>query len=412
MRGRLIRRAIFLAGLIVVAGLSRAAEVEQVYTIPLERFTYSSSEGTPYFKYGIWLSLGSAATPQVFEFDTGGEGFYAAYADGVSWWGSDVTVDSTDIDKNFDSGLRYTGKVAKTSVAFYGSSSSAMIFQTNASDYKTGLTDHIVDTHTDTHLWPEQDQTPPVKDSFYGDFGMSLKKGDHGIENMLAQLTYGKGVTAGYIISLGANASQAPSVQMGLSASDLTNPDTIWFRMTPGANGETFEHSDLPTFAAELIDADVTLAPQSGDPVTLSGLGLNLDTGATPTIHYQKNSADEAALTPLSLVENDELKALIQGLQLTITGTDVNGGSVTLDQFTTESDHGSNLVAEKPRGDNDPTYLNVGQLLFENYAVTYDLENGQIGFTPYTVPEPGAAGLLLVGTAGTLAAWRRLKSRG
>ncbi len=103
---------------------------------------------------------------------------------------------------------------------------------------------------------------------------------------------------------------------------------------------------------------------------------------------------------------NGNLTGLLDGLQLTLVGTDANGNSVTLDQFLTGSTYGKDLVWEEYRGDGQETYMNVGQLLFEKYAVTYDLANGQLGLTPYAVPEPGTAGLLLLGAAGVLGARR------
>ena len=45
------------------------------------------------------------------------------------------------------------------------------------------------------------------------------------------------------------------------------------------------------------------------------------------------------------------------------------------------------------------SYLNIGTKLFQEYQVTYDLENGRIGFTPYAVPEPGTWALLALGAA-------------
>ncbi|PTX99196.1 hypothetical protein DB345_02135 [Spartobacteria bacterium LR76] len=403
--------------LVLACGVARAADVEQVYTIQLEKFDLPASGGGTYSKYGIWLSLGGSTTPQVFEFDTGGEGLYAAHSADAAWWGADVTEETTSIDKNFGSGLEYTGKVAKTSVAFYNPHSTTQVLATTAADYKVGKSEHIVNTDTSTDLWPPEtvggNPAPPVDGKFYGDFGLSLKKGDHGIENVFAQLSYGGGVTAGYIVSLGERgSSQQPGIQVGLAASDLTNPDTVWFTMAAGPAGDTFEHSGLETYAAELISASLYLSGAGGKSATLTGLGLNLDTGnGSPGILYQQDSADETALTPVSNVDVDgNLTGLQDGLQLTLVGTDANGNSVTLDQFLTGSTYGTNLVWEEYRGDGQETYMNIGQLLFEKYAVTYDLANGQLGLTPYAVPEPGTAGLLLGGAAALLA-WR-LNRRG
>ncbi len=104
-----------------------------------------------------------------------------------------------------------------------------------------------------------------------------------------------------------------------------------------GPQGDTFEHSGLSTYAAELISASLYLSGAGGKSATVSGLGLNLDTGnGSPGILYQKGSADETALTPVSNVDLDgNLTGLQDGLQLTLVGTDANGNSVTLDQFLT-----------------------------------------------------------------------------
>ena len=418
MVGKAMHGGYWLLALAMACGVVRAADVEQVYTIQLEKFDLPASGGGTYPKYGIWLSLGGSTTPQVFEFDTGGEGLYAAHSADAAWWGADVTEETTSIDKNFGSGLEYTGKVAKTSVAFYNPHSTTQVLATTAADYKVGKSEHIVNTDTSTDLWPPAtvggNPEPPVDGKFYGDFGLSLKKGDHGIENVFAQLSYGGGVTAGYIVSLGERgSSQQPGIQVGLAASDLTNPDTVWFTMAAGPAGELFEHSGLETYAAELISASLYLSGAGGKSATLTGLGLNLDTGnGSPGILYQQDSADETALTPVSNVDVDgNLTGLQDGLQLTLVGTDANGNSVTLDQFLTGSTYGTNLVWEEYRGDGQETYMNIGQLLFEKYAVTYDLENGQLGLTPYAVPEPGTAAMLLLGAAGALIAGRRLNRR-
>lgn len=418
MVGKVMRGGCWLMALALACGMARAADVEQVYTIGLQRFDLPVSGGGTYSKYGIWLSLGGSATPQVFEFDTGGEGLYAAHSADAAWWGASVTDESTSIDKNFGSGLEYTGKVAKTSVAFYDPGSATQVFATTGADYKVGKSEHIVNTYTSTDLWPPESVAgtpePPVDGKFYGDFGLSLKKGDHGIENVFAQLSYGAGVTAGYVVSIGERgAGQQPSLQVGLAASDLTNPNTVWFTMAPGPQGDTFEHSDRATYAATLISATLSLSGANGESATLSGLGLNLDTGnGSPGILYQKDSADETALTPVSNVDTDgNLTGLLDNLTLTLVGTDANGNSMTLDQFLTGSTYGTNLVWEEYRGDGQETYMNIGQLLFEKYAVTYNLENGQLGLTPFAVPEPGAMTLLL-GAAGALLAWRRFGRQG
>lgn len=411
MLGKVMRCGYGLLGLVMAVGMEQATgqtvDVEQPYTITLGKYDLSSTGGGG-MRYGIWLSLGGSDTPQLFEFDTGGEGLYAAYSADAAWWGPDVQSETTAINKNFGSGLNYTGNVAQTSVTFYDAVTKAQVLATPTATYNVGQSTNIANTNTNEAFWPPQVvaemPSAPVYETFYGDFGLSLKKGDHSIENVFAQLTYGGSVTAGYTVNLGANGSQ-PSIQVGLTAADLTNPDTVWFTMAAG--GDNFAHSDLATYAAEVISASLFLSVP-GTPPQVLDLGLNLDTGnGSPGIPYQQGSDDERVLRPLSN-ENvyGDLTSLKDGLQLMLVGTDANGNTMTLDQFTTGSDYGTNFVWEEARSDGGATYMNIGQLLFEKYAVTYDLANGQLGLTPYTVPEPGTGALALLGAAGALAAWR------
>ncbi len=188
------------------SGLGRAADVEQVYTIGLQRFDLPASGGGTYPKYGIWLSLGGSTTPQVFEFRHGREGLYAAHSEDAAWWGANVTDETTSIDKNFGSGLEYTGKLAKTSVAFYNPGSATQVLATSTADYKVGKSERIVNTDTSTDLWPPQDDCRHSAAAggreLLRDFGLSLKKGDHGIENVLRNCRMAAG-DGGYVVSLG-----------------------------------------------------------------------------------------------------------------------------------------------------------------------------------------------------------------
>lgn len=406
----------WVLGVMMAAGLVRAADVDvdHAYTIRLEKFDLPSNLGQG-SRYGIYLSLGGSNSPRVFEFDTGGEGLYAAYSADAEWWGPDVTTETTPINKNFGSGLEYTGTVAQTSLTFYDAVSKAQVLATpTATPYSVGQSTNIVDTKTSTAYWPPQvvaeTPSPPVYETFYGDFGLSLKKGDHGIENIFAQLTYGGSVTAGYTVSLGGKDSP-PSIQVGLKASDLTNPNTIWFTMPE--DGTKSSEADPTYYAAELITATLSLSGSQGDPPPLSNIGLNLDTGnGSPGILYKSGSKEEGDLQPVSnLYPDGSLESLESGLTLTLVATDANGVSVTLDQFVTGTDYGTNFVWEEARSDGGDTYMNIGQLLFEKYAVTYDLSTGRLGLTPYAVPEPGTASLLLLGAAGALAVWRRRRIR-
>ena len=79
-----------LITLIAVSPLPLRAQsvISNTILVPLYYLTIPSGES----KLGIYASLGGG-TPKIFEFDTGGWGFYAAYAtnNNSPWWGTAFT---------------------------------------------------------------------------------------------------------------------------------------------------------------------------------------------------------------------------------------------------------------------------------------------------------------------------------
>lgn len=377
-----------LAGIIMAnhPGLY-AQDVTQSYIIPLETYEYHTSAGTHY-KYGIRIGI-AGGSAQVFEFDTGGEGFYAAWQDGASWWGNDGVETGHSFDKNFGSGISYQGHVVSVGgFTFYNGSTPAL---TVSGSYDVGRAHYIDQTiQSETYqLWPGDGA--PVESHFYGDFGLSLKKGAHGVENIFAQMTYGGTVTGGYIVTTGTYGSPNGSaqIQVGLTAGDLSNPNTIWFAMT--ATTPNFPGSGYPSYGADVITGTVTLS--NGQITESFTLGLNLDTGnPTPGIMIQPGSTEEAGLMLFTSTATNGDLYLSEGVTINISA-DPGTGPVTLLNFTSSSNYGYDYVYELVRSDGGVTYMNIGAKLFQNYIVTYDLEGGKVGLTPYAVPEPTAAGL-------------------
>lgn len=383
-----IRRQFLLwAAGIFLAVPARGADIEHVYTIPLKTFGYESG-GSTYYKYGIHVGIGGGG-PQMFEFDTGGEGFYASYSGSAAWWGANVTVSANTFTKTFGSGISYQGNVADAPVTFYRGDGSVVL--SPAATFKVGQADTI--TQNSTTLWPNAGSQAPVEDHFYGDFGLTLKHGAHGIENIFAQLTYGNGITGGYKVSLGPYGSTSgASVQVGLNAADLANPDAIWFEMQGANPSDPFTGSGFATYSAEILSANMTLT-LGGDTHTFTDLGINLDTG-NPTPGLDFNHADKSLLEPFSEMSGSDLVQLSNGTELTLVSTPagVSVPELTVFSLTAGNERGKNLVYEKERGDGGATYLNVGALIFQQYDVVYNLENGLIGLIP--VPEPSACALL------------------
>ena len=349
-----------LAPLLGGVGAARAADVMAPVRIPLRTLAYPTSGKPTFYKYGLYVSLGGATTPQLFEFDTGGEGFHAAYSASAPWWGSSFTDTGVSFDKKFDSGEAYKGKVVKTGFALFGlpGQSSAPLFATTGSDYKVGAADDIKDKGSP--VWPNAGNSPPVQNYFYGDFGLTLKKGADDIDNLFAQLTYGGSASPGYSVALGPYGSLGgSSLQLGLSSADLSNPGTRWFAMVGADPSKPFAHSGLPSFSAELLQATLNLSKPGITPLQLSALGLNLDTG-TPgvTLHYNLDQ-DGSSLAPFrELDASHDPIALLPGVDLNLSALDTSNQPQTLLNLLTGNTYGLNKVYAFPRGDKKATYLN------------------------------------------------------
>ncbi|MFO0015857.1 MAG: hypothetical protein ACK52U_04780 [Synechococcaceae cyanobacterium] len=204
---------------------AQAAEVTSSIRVPLQTLAYSTGPQPPVYKYGIDASLGGATTPQLFVFDTGGEGFQAAHHPSAVWWGSNVSDTGTSFNEPFISQERDISKVVQTGFSLFGlpGQGSAPLFSSSTSDDKVGHANPI--ELRVTKVGPDASGSPPVQTTFYGDFGLTLKHGSEGIDNLFAQLTDGGNAKPGDIVSLGPYGSMGgSSLQLGLSEADLSNP--------------------------------------------------------------------------------------------------------------------------------------------------------------------------------------------
>lgn len=377
------------------------ATVTSTYRIPLQTFTYQPNSKSTYYKYGINLALGGSTSPAIFEFDTGGDGFFAAYSSGASWWGGNTGPTGISFSKSFDSGYTYTGLTVPTTVSFFGlpGSGSAPIFS-SSSTFTVGQASSIL--NNGQTAWPSSTTSAPVESNFFGDFGLTLKQGDDGIENILAQLSYGGSAKAGYVVALGPYGSSSGAyLQLGLAESDLNNSATAWFDMQGKDQSKPFANSNLPSFSAELIKADLDLSLSGVPSASLRNRGINLDTG-TPglTIHYKKD--DRSLLEPFSQTDGKDPLHLLPGVNVSLVASSSTLLQQQILSFVTGDNYGYDFVYTILRGDDKETYVNSGASLFQSYVVTYDLANQRVGLTPYP-PAPAApalAGALIGGGWG------------
>jgi PEP-CTERM motif len=396
-------RAASAAALLLTAlngGAARAADINSPIIVPLQAVPYQLQEANANgYKYGIMASFGGSTTPQLFEFDTGASGIYAAYSTNPSqgivstWWGANVTDQGSTFNQQYTSGNTYVGNVVSTSVALFGLNGGAPIFSTASAGYTVGQATQI---QTSLGNWPGN--APPVDRYFYGDFGVGPGAGQQQIANLFAQLTYASNLAAGFTVSTGPyGATSGAFVKIGLAAADLTNPQTTWFTMQPG-NGSFFPFSNLPTYDSAAMIGNLALNGQTTSD--LQALRLVLDTGAPNTgLYYYSSTSDQSLVTLVNAYNTNP-----QAIALTATTIGQQAFSM-LAYPIIENGTTTNLLLTH---NTDSTLkVNTGATLFQTFAVTYDFTHGLVGLTPYDVPEPSSVMLVLLGLAGLSAARAR-----
>jgi PEP-CTERM motif len=355
------------------------------------------------FKLGIYASIGGG-TPKIFEFDTGGAGFFAAYASSNTsksqWWGTDFTDTGSLVTNTYDSGIRYEGKIVTAPVSIYSDHHSTTPLVTTASNLRVGQMTSITNTNSGDSLWTPDGEgkpgTPPIDDQFYGDFGMSLAYASNGIVNLVAQLSFSPGIIPGFRVH--AHSSNHPYLQIGLTAADTNSSSAFYFRMNTNTNapvGALFTNSESLFYSEQVFNANMTIS----NAVTnfTANLGITTDTGASTTIHNaSEGEIPEALYTTNSSGKGD----LVSDAHFQLSGLTLGGSNAEFFQFVTTEGQ----VAIQDNKTNNPIfYLNTGIALFQKYDVIYNLENGQIGFEP--IPEPSTWALL--GLSATLFALLR-----
>lgn len=191
----------------------------------------------PTEKLGIYVSIGDSTTPTLFEFDTGGAGFFATYSrNGESpWWGSSGwTSSQIPVSNKYGSGLKYQGFAATGTVNLF-ENPSATTPKLKLKGVELGQTTKILDSNTNEKLWllPSQSSLSPNKAptecAFWVDFGMALKAGkSDSVHGLLRQPAFWAAfdlsvITPGYRVRA---SGPHPSVQFGLAADDHLDLNT------------------------------------------------------------------------------------------------------------------------------------------------------------------------------------------
>ena len=367
--------------------------IHQPVQVPLywKPIKYSGQIGN---KLGIYAALGGSGTPQLFEFDTGGSGFYPAYSPSAPWWGSNAVDSGYTFTQSYDGGNNtYAGSLVTTSVSlFSGPNGSLPLF--TAQDVIVGQA-HTINGSAITPPYTQ----PPLEGAFWGDFGMALKRGKQGdggkdapfIDSLLAQLKYGPNVTPGFRVHASA---ENPWVQFGLGSSDLAVLPTTFALHPDGGKSP----ADVPYFSEYEIRGTLTVNDGTTEYVR-DNTGVILDTGAFTTIH------DDHGF-PASLETGG---FVVPGAQFKMFAPSSSGQDATVLEFTVGTTVDSDLLAITK----DKHYLNTGILPFLSNDVIYNLQASTVTLAPQAPePVPGPLSIGGVSVAAVMARrMRRLRRR-
>ena len=146
----------------------------------------------------------------MYEFDTGGQGFWSAY--NTSWFKDPVTSGDTAANNSYSSGITYAAQVVAEPITLQGTVSGPTGPTTTLLTVNSGNVAAIENAEKPTQPDPFTNQQfqndisntptpiPPIYNTFFGDFGMALGSSIYNLYGILPQLV---GYSNGFIVNLG-----------------------------------------------------------------------------------------------------------------------------------------------------------------------------------------------------------------
>lgn len=376
------------------------------YKIPLELVDVSKPGAAEVeHKLGIYVGIGGGE-PKLYEFDTGGEGFWASYNPNLQgdqqWWGAYQVEGRRNLNISYSSGNSYLANMVSTSVQLYREADDGEGFVQvvgTTEDVDLGQIVRYLNPGKprDVRMWNNAlgAGDPPLGGVFYGDFGASLSpigtNPGNTIYSILPQIPMPEGLVPGFLVHVGEPGGEAaPYLQLGLTEADLASSETT-LRMNPyeGAYGTTFPITHLPTYSQRVTTANFTWTnPQTGHGQRFTDVGWTIDTGALPVNVWQGNQlrVHPAFLRRPSRVQGFHLGAFKDNLTFTVDAAAIGGPehNLLLVIPRTGRTPGVNAVSATYHGRSNASlgrnYVNTGMLTFTKHDVFYNLERGTIHF--------------------------------
>ena len=383
----------------------RAVPATAPYIIPLELVNISPKEQAPVYKLGIYIGLGGG-TPKLYEFDTGGKGFWAAYSAkdcDCQWWGRANVKQKGTLKTVYSSGNVYKANLVSTTVTFFspGANGEPPSPVVSSGSVEMAQITQFYNTNNSNAAkdWNKalKDGEPPLFGNFYGDFGASLQpiassKGTN-IYSILPQIKMPAGLDVGFVVHVGAiDGNTKPYLQIGI---DPTNQpkDITQLKMNTYSNPSTNEQVYFPVTNVNAYSEQVANATfEIRDKKlrlnqTFINTGWTIDTGAPISTIWQAKYPNGPGVNVKSgFFKTTRNKTEFRNnVDLKITANSAIAGqpgfkaeALTGTPFPKIPLFASRHSSKGPSGWN---YVNTGFWTFTQYDISFNLSKGYVGFT-------------------------------
>lgn len=345
-------------------------------TIPLHYMPEYSTNGTMQVKYGIDVAIGNNAS-QLYEFDTGGPGFFAGYS--PDFW-KNVTLGTDQVDVVYTSGNYYDSVVTTTSITI-GTGRNTVTTQPillgailQGGNQKTGATFDFSDPFA-----------PPVDGRFFGDFGASfgvapVPGGNDVLASALFQLP--GNLSSGYLAQLGPIGS---SPQLTVGVTDALRAQFPYAVPVFPAVGGTYPVSGYQILEAFGFAPEYTVTgEQSGVEVPLGTTTLpNCSGPCLPTI-IDSGAPSMNVRLPDVAKPYEEDGALKPGTTFTAKFPTTEGRDPLTWTFVAGTNGSVNAVnySNETGAAFDGQNLNTGLNMYNDFDVMFDVAKGVIWLRP------------------------------
>lgn len=400
------RNAIFLMFLTLGSSSVYAAALPAPCMVPLQ-LVNSGTPQSPLYRLGINVGLGGDV-PRLYEFDTGGQGFWAANKNnqgaGGGGWGSNTTLLQTGtLSNTYASGNVYTANLVGTTVTLYAPNSTTPACGSSTQLNVAQIT-NFNNTPTDVTNWNNALATgnAPLFGNFYGDFGAALypiltNDKSAGVYSILPQLVPA-GLINGFIVHVGAlGQNTQPTLQIGLTNADIQSFQTQ-VSMNPFCASQqpctslqsTFPQSGVSTYSGQQINATVSWQQQSPSLVSQSypEVGLILDTGAPITTVFQGSTV---TVSQNVLSNPNQVRGLWTGQfnsAVNMLFTASKAPNVQWALTTGNVSSVNQVLATVAAATGATGSINTGLAFYTQYDVMFNLQSGMVGLRPLNSQQP------------------------